>query len=53
MHAFEPAYHYLLPPVLAHDPSLRTVSTVAASAPIGQKVYRPQVELPAEVPTLC
>ncbi|MFI8952348.1 HAD hydrolase family protein [Streptomyces sp. NPDC053750] len=44
VHAFEPAYHYLLPPVLAHDPSLRTVSTVAANAPIGQKVYRPQVE---------
>ncbi|MFE2673188.1 HAD-IIB family hydrolase [Streptomyces hygroscopicus] len=44
VHAFEPAYHYLLPPVLARDPSVRTVSTVAANAPIGQKVYRPQVE---------
>ncbi|MEV3860395.1 HAD-IIB family hydrolase [Streptomyces sp. NPDC050095] len=44
VHAFEPAYHYLLPPVLARDPLLRTVSTVAANAPVGQKVYRPQVE---------
>ncbi|MEU6846774.1 HAD-IIB family hydrolase [Streptomyces sp. NPDC046716] len=44
VHAFEPAYHYLLPPVLARDPLLRTVSTVAANAPIGQKVYRPLVE---------
>ncbi|MET7815634.1 HAD-IIB family hydrolase [Streptomyces sp. NPDC005395] len=43
VHAFEPAYHYLLPPVLAPDPFLHTVSTVAANAPIGQKVYRPQV----------
>ena len=44
VHAFEPAYHYLLPPVLARDPMLRTVSTVAANAPIAQKVFRPQVE---------
>ncbi|MBO1334469.1 Cof-type HAD-IIB family hydrolase [Streptomyces sp. VRA16 Mangrove soil] len=44
VHAFEPGYHYLLPPVFAGDPLLRTVSTVAANAPIGLKVYRPQVE---------
>lgn len=44
LHAFEPGYHYLLPPVLAQDPALRTVSTVAANAPVGVKVYRPQLE---------
>ncbi|MGW6907289.1 Cof-type HAD-IIB family hydrolase [Streptomyces sp. NPDC054940] len=44
VHAFEPYYHYLLPAALAGDPLLHTVSTVAANAPIGQKVYRPQVE---------
>ncbi|MYY80020.1 glycosyltransferase, partial [Streptomyces sp. SID335] len=44
VHGFEPYYHYLLPPVLAADPRYRTVSTVAANAPVGQQVYRPQVE---------
>ncbi|MEU5087609.1 Cof-type HAD-IIB family hydrolase [Streptomyces sp. NPDC021356] len=44
VHGFEPYYHYLLPPVFAGDPDLRTVSTVAANAPVTQKVYRPQVE---------
>ncbi|MFK4070650.1 HAD hydrolase family protein [Streptomyces sp. NPDC029674] len=44
VHGFEPYYHYLLPPVLAADPLRRTVSTVAANAPVGQQVYRPQVE---------
>ncbi|MET7762988.1 Cof-type HAD-IIB family hydrolase [Streptomyces sp. NPDC005393] len=44
VHGFEPYYHYLLPPVLAKDPLRRTVATVAANAPIAQKVYRPQVE---------
>ncbi|GGZ14938.1 hypothetical protein GCM10010300_68670 [Streptomyces olivaceoviridis] len=44
VHGFEPYYHYLLPPLFAGDPSLRTVSTVAANAPVTQKVYRPQVE---------
>lgn len=43
VHGFEPYYHYLLPPVLAADPRHRTVSTVAANAPVGQQVYRPQV----------
>ncbi|MFF3500879.1 Cof-type HAD-IIB family hydrolase [Streptomyces sp. NPDC003247] len=44
VHGFEPYYHYLLPAVLAGDPRYRTVSTVAANAPVTQKVYRPQVE---------
>ncbi|MFD7812215.1 Cof-type HAD-IIB family hydrolase [Streptomyces sp. NPDC059785] len=44
VHAFEPYYHYLLPAVLAGDPRFRTVSTVAANAPVTQQVYRPQVE---------
>ncbi len=44
VHGFEPYYHYLLPPVLAADPRFRTVSTVAANAPVGQQVHRPQVE---------
>ncbi|MFH8613026.1 HAD hydrolase family protein [Streptomyces sp. NPDC018029] len=44
VHGFEPYYHYLLPPVLAADPLRRTVSTVAANAPVGQQVHRPQVE---------
>ncbi|WP_308295044.1 Cof-type HAD-IIB family hydrolase [Streptomyces sp. NK08204] len=44
VHGFEPYYHYLLPALFADDPSLRTVSTVAANAPVAQKVYRPQVE---------
>lgn len=44
VHGFEPAYHYLLPAVLADDDRYRTVSTVAANAPVTQKVYRPQVE---------
>ncbi|MEV5597478.1 HAD hydrolase family protein [Streptomyces sp. NPDC052496] len=44
VHGFEPYYHYLLPALFAGDPSLRTVSTVAANAPVTQKVYRPQVE---------
>ncbi|MEW2291356.1 Cof-type HAD-IIB family hydrolase [Streptomyces sp. NPDC006743] len=44
VHGFEPYYHYLLPPLFAEDPLLRTVSTVAANAPVTQKVYRPQVE---------
>ncbi|WP_308406127.1 Cof-type HAD-IIB family hydrolase [Streptomyces naphthomycinicus] len=44
VHGFEPYYHYLLPPLFAGDPSLRTVSTVAANAPVTQSVYRPQVE---------
>ncbi|MEU9370036.1 Cof-type HAD-IIB family hydrolase [Streptomyces avermitilis] len=44
VHGFEPYYHYLLPPVLARDPLRRTVSTIAANAPVTQKVYRPQVE---------
>ncbi|GGW63322.1 hypothetical protein GCM10010503_45480 [Streptomyces lucensis JCM 4490] len=44
VHGFEPYYHYLLPPVFAGDPSVRTVSTVAANAPVTQGVYRPQVE---------
>ncbi|MER0443978.1 HAD-IIB family hydrolase [Streptomyces sp. Edi4] len=44
VHGFEPYYHYLLPALFAGDPSLRTVSTVAANAPVTRKVYRPQVE---------
>ncbi|MFF9818683.1 Cof-type HAD-IIB family hydrolase [Streptomyces sp. NPDC014006] len=44
VHGFEPYYHYLLPVLLSGDPSLRTVSTIAANAPVTQKVYRPQVE---------
>ncbi|MGW1595215.1 Cof-type HAD-IIB family hydrolase [Streptomyces sp. NPDC002343] len=44
VHGFEPYYHYLLPTLFAGDPSLRTVSTVAANAPVTQAVYRPQVE---------
>ncbi|AIR96233.1 glycosyltransferase [Streptomyces glaucescens] len=44
VHGFEPYYHYLLPAVLAEDDRFRTVSTVAANAPVTQKVYRPQVE---------
>ncbi|MGV9699861.1 HAD-IIB family hydrolase [Streptomyces sp. NPDC003470] len=44
VHGFEPYYHYLLPAVLAGDDRYRTVSTVAANAPVTQKVYRPQVE---------
>ncbi|MET9831416.1 HAD-IIB family hydrolase [Streptomyces sp. NPDC006385] len=44
VHGFEPAYHYLLPAVLADDDRYRTVSTVAANAPVTQKVYRPQVQ---------
>ncbi|MGC0333776.1 Cof subfamily protein (haloacid dehalogenase superfamily) [Streptomyces sp. SAI-170] len=44
VHGFEPYYHYLLPAALAGDPRFRTVSTVAANAPITQKVYRPQAE---------
>ncbi|MGV9621850.1 HAD-IIB family hydrolase [Streptomyces tendae] len=44
VHGFEPYYHYLLPTVLADDDRYRTVSTVAANAPVTQKVYRPQVE---------
>ncbi|MER6348986.1 Cof-type HAD-IIB family hydrolase [Streptomyces sp. NPDC001595] len=44
VHGFEPYYHYLLPAAVAGDPRFRTVSTVAANAPVTQKVYRPQVE---------
>ncbi|WP_158101778.1 Cof-type HAD-IIB family hydrolase [Streptomyces pharetrae] len=44
VHGFEPYYHYLLPAVLAEDDRYRTVSTIAANAPVTQKVYRPQVE---------
>ncbi|MES9810702.1 HAD hydrolase family protein [Streptomyces cinereoruber] len=44
VHGFEPSYHYLVPLVLRDDPRWRCVSTVAANAPITQKVYRPQVE---------
>ncbi|MFI0167542.1 HAD hydrolase family protein [Streptomyces sp. NPDC017095] len=44
VHGFEPYYHYLLPALFAGDPSLRTVSTVAANAPVTHAVYRPQVE---------
>ncbi|WP_017572529.1 HAD hydrolase family protein [Nocardiopsis halotolerans] len=44
VHAFEPFYHYVLPLVWGGDPLRRTVSTVAANAPITQSVYRPQVE---------
>ncbi|MFF9527364.1 Cof-type HAD-IIB family hydrolase [Streptomyces achromogenes] len=44
VHGFEPYYHYLLPTLFADDPALRTVSTVAANAPVAQAVYRPQVE---------
>ncbi|MFG2501134.1 Cof-type HAD-IIB family hydrolase [Streptomyces sp. NPDC048441] len=44
VHGFEPYYHSLLPPVLAADPLLRTAVTVAANAPVTQKIYRPQVE---------
>ncbi|MEU6000312.1 HAD-IIB family hydrolase [Streptomyces sp. NPDC047197] len=44
VHGFEPYYHYLLPPVLAADPSRHTAGTVAANAPVAQKIYRPQVE---------
>lgn len=43
VHGFEPYYHYLLPPLFAGDPAVRTVSTVAANAPVTQQVYRPQV----------
>ncbi|WP_405812359.1 HAD hydrolase family protein [Streptomyces sp. NBC_01520] len=44
VHGFEPAYHYLVPLVLRGDPRWRCVSTVAANAPITQKIYRPQLE---------
>ncbi|MFB1047472.1 Cof-type HAD-IIB family hydrolase [Streptomyces chrestomyceticus] len=44
VHGFEPYYHHLLPPLFADDPAVRTVSTVAANAPVTQQVYRPQVE---------
>ncbi|MFH9725774.1 HAD-IIB family hydrolase [Streptomyces sp. NPDC017254] len=44
VHGFEPSYHYLVPLVLRDDPRWRCVSTVAANAPITQKVYRPQLE---------
>lgn len=42
--AYEPYYHYLLPPVLQHDPRYRVVSTVASNMPINQKLYRPQLQ---------
>ncbi|AEV84567.1 glycosyltransferase [Actinoplanes sp. SE50] len=42
--AYEPYYHYLLPPVLAGDPRFRVMSTVASSMPIDLGVYRPQVD---------
>ncbi|BCJ66318.1 glycogen/starch synthase [Polymorphospora rubra] len=41
--AYEPYYHYLLPPVLAGDPRFRVVSTVASNMPIDLGVYRPQL----------
>ncbi|MFI8912828.1 HAD-IIB family hydrolase [Streptomyces sp. NPDC053513] len=44
VHGFEPSYHHLVPLVLRDDPRWRCVSTVAANAPITQKVYRPQTE---------
>ncbi|GHD24913.1 hypothetical protein GCM10007147_21610 [Nocardiopsis kunsanensis] len=44
VHAFEPFYHYVLPLVWGGDPLRRTVSTVAANAPVTQSVHRPQVE---------
>lgn len=44
VHGFEPSYSWLLPPVLGAAPRLRTAVTVAANAPVTQKLYRPQVE---------
>ncbi|WP_282758848.1 glycogen/starch synthase [Actinoplanes sandaracinus] len=41
--AYEPYYHYLVPPVLAGDPRFRVVSTVASNMPVDLGVYRPQV----------
>jgi Cof subfamily protein (haloacid dehalogenase superfamily) len=43
LHAFEPAHHCLLPAALAADPRFVTVSTVAANAPVTQRVHRPLV----------
>ncbi|MGW4815680.1 glycogen/starch synthase [Kitasatospora cineracea] len=42
--AYEPYYHYLLPPVLRSDPRFLVVSTLASNMPINQQVHRPQLE---------
>ncbi|MFF4382594.1 glycogen/starch synthase [Kitasatospora sp. NPDC001547] len=42
--AYEPYYHYLLPPVLREDPRFLVVSTLASNMPINQQVHRPQLE---------
>ncbi|MFD9593648.1 glycogen/starch synthase [Kitasatospora sp. NPDC059973] len=42
--AYEPYYHYLLPPVLRTDPRFLVVSTLASNMPINQQVHRPQLE---------
>ena len=42
--AYEPYYHYLLPPVLRTDPRFLVVSTVASNMPIDQQIHRPQLE---------
>lgn len=41
---YEPAYHYLLPPVLAARPDTVVVSTVVVNTRIDDLVYRPQLE---------
>ncbi|MGV9214382.1 glycosyltransferase [Micromonospora sp. RB23] len=42
--AYEPLFHYLLPPAYARRDDRMVVSTVAMNPPISGKVYRPQVE---------
>lgn len=42
--AYEPYYHYLLPPVLRTDPRFLVVSTLASNMPINQQIHRPQLE---------
>ncbi|GJF31038.1 hypothetical protein KNE206_37380 [Kitasatospora sp. NE20-6] len=42
--AYEPYYHYLLPPVLKADPNALVVSTLASNMPIDQQIHRPQLE---------
>ncbi|MEV0194075.1 glycosyltransferase [Kitasatospora purpeofusca] len=42
--AYEPYYHYLLPPVLRDDPRFLVVSTLASNMPINQQIHRPQLE---------
>ena len=42
--AYEPYYHYLLPPVLRADPRFLVVSTLASNMPINQQIHRPQLE---------